>query len=108
MPGIARKGGTDPVNTVHGAVGGKRCNAAPTTVATAAGSGNVFVNGIGVVRSGDAVQSHNNGSACAPHAPGLASFSGNVFANGLNIGRLGDTYGCGAKITAASSNVFAN
>jgi uncharacterized Zn-binding protein involved in type VI secretion len=108
MPGIARKGGTDPVNTVHGAVGGRNCNAAPTTVATSGGSGNVFVNGIGVVRSGDAVASHNNGSACSPHAPGLASFSGNVFANGLNIGRLNDTYGCGAQITGASSNVFAN
>ena len=60
MPGIARDHGTDSVNTVHGAVGGSRCNAAPTTVATDAGSANVFVNGIGVVRSGDAVQSHHN------------------------------------------------
>ena len=108
MPGIARDHGTDSVNTVHGAVGGSRCNAAPTTVATDAGSANVFVNGIGVVRSGDTVQSHHNGSSCANHTPGLATFSGNVFANGLNIGRLGDTYACGAKITSASSNVFAN
>ena len=108
MPGIARKSGTDPVNTVHGAVGGNNCNADPTTVATSGGSGDVFVNSIGVVRKDDAVASHNNGLSCSTHAPGLASFSGNVFANGLNIGRLDDTYGCGAKITGASANVFAN
>jgi uncharacterized Zn-binding protein involved in type VI secretion len=108
MPGIARKSGTDPVNTVHGAVGGTQCNAAPTTVATSGGSGDVFVNSIGVVRSGDAVASHNNGSACSTHAPGLATFSANVFANTKNIGRLNDTYGCGAQITGASGNVFAN
>ena len=108
MPGIARKSGTDPVNTIHGAVGGNQCNAAPTVVATSGGSGDVFVNSIGVVRKDDAVASHNNGSACSTHAPGLATFSGNVFANGLNIGRLNDTYSCGAKITGASVNVFAN
>ena len=108
MPGIARKSGTDPVNTVHGAVGGNNCNAAPTTVATSGGSGDVFVNSIGVVRSEDAVASHNNGSACSTHAPGLATFSANVFANTKNIGRLNDTYGCGAQITGASGNVFAN
>ena len=108
MPGIARKSGTDPVNTVHGAVGGNNCNAAPTTVATSGGSGDVFVNSIGVVRSGDAVASHNNGLACSTHAPGLATFSANVFANTKNIGRLNDTYGCGAQITGASGNVFAN
>ena len=108
MPGIARKSGTDPVNTVHGATGGIRCNASPTTVATSGGSSNVFVNGIGVVREGDAVASHNNGSACSTHAPGLTSFSGNVKVNGKGIGRLNDTYGCGARITGGSSNVFAN
>lgn len=108
MPGIARKSGTDPVNTVHGAVGGRNCNAAPTTVATDAGSDNVFVNGIGVVRQDDAVVSHNNGSACSSHAPGLASCSPNVFVNGKGIGRLSDTYACGAQITGASGNVFAN
>jgi uncharacterized Zn-binding protein involved in type VI secretion len=108
MPGIARKGGTDSVNTVHGATGGIRCNASPTTVATSDGSSNVFVNGIGVVREGDVVQSHNNGSACSTHAPGLVSFSANVKVNGKGVGRLNDTYGCGAKITSASSTVFAN
>ena len=108
MPGIARKSGTDTVNTVHGATGGSRCNIAPTTTATSGGSSNVFVNGIGVVRDGDAVASHNNGSACITHAPGLASFSSTVKVNGKGVGRLNDTYSCGAKITSASGNVFAN
>lgn len=108
MPPVARKSGTDTVNTVHGAVGGNRCNSSPTTVATDAGSSNVFCNNIGTVRLTDAVQSHNNGSSCSAHAPGLASASPNVFVNNKAIGRLGDTYGCGATITSGSSNVFAN
>jgi len=106
MPGIARMSGTDSATTVHPAVG-KNCAVAPTTTATDGGSGNVFVNGIGVVRSGDPVASHTF-PGCGHHTPGLASFSGNVFANGKNIGRLGDTYGCGATITSASGNVIAN
>jgi uncharacterized Zn-binding protein involved in type VI secretion len=104
MPGVARKG--DPVNTVHGAVGGRRCNAAPTTTSTNESSGNVFVNGIPVIRAGDAVTAHNNGSSCAPHAPGLASFSATVFVNGRNLGRIGDAYGCGATIVSGSADVI--
>jgi uncharacterized Zn-binding protein involved in type VI secretion len=107
MPAVARKGGTDTVDTVHGATGGRNCNASPTTTATDGGSGNVFVNSIGVVREGDAVAAHNNGSSCSAHAPGLASFSSNVFVNGLKLGRQNDAYGCGATITSGSSNVFA-
>lgn len=106
MPGVARKSGTDSVNTVHNAVG-KGCNVAPTTTATDAGSDDVLINGIGAVREGDAVASHIF-PGCSSHAPGLATFSSNVFVNGKRIGRLNDTYGCGAKITSASSNVFAN
>ena len=108
MPGIARKSGTDTVDTVHGATGGNNCNAAPTTTATDEGSLDVFVNNKGVVRSTDKVTAHNNGSSCATHTPGLATFSLNVFANTKNIGRLNDTYGCGAQITSASTDVFAN
>ena len=108
MPAVARKDGTDTVDTIHGATGGNKCNASPTTTVTDGGSDNVFVNEIGVVREGDAVSAHNNGTACSTHTPGLASFSANVYANGLKIGRMDDTYGCGAKITSGSSNVFAN
>ena len=114
MPAVARKSGTEPVNTVHVSVGDANplddcaCDAAPTIVATAAGSGNVFANSIGVVRAGDAVQGHTIPCGCAVHAPGLASFSPNVFANNKGIGRLGDTYGCGAVILSGSPNVIAN
>jgi uncharacterized Zn-binding protein involved in type VI secretion len=106
MPGVARKSGADAVNTVHNAVG-KGCNVAPTTTATDQGSDDVFVNGIGVVRESDAVARHVF-PGCSTHAPGLATFSGNVYVNGKRIGRLNDTYGCGARITTSSSNVFAN
>jgi len=106
MPGIARMSGADSATTSHPAVG-KKCAVAPTGTATSGGSGDVFVNGIGVVRNGDPVASHTF-PGCGSHTPGLASFSGNVFANGLNIGRLGDTYGCGATITSGSGNVIAN
>jgi uncharacterized Zn-binding protein involved in type VI secretion len=108
MPAIARKNGTDTVNTVHGATGGRNCNASPTTTATSGGSVNVLVNEIGVVREGDVVAAHNNGSSCSTHAPGLTSFSGNVYANNKKIGRIGDAYSCGATITSGSPNVFAN
>jgi uncharacterized Zn-binding protein involved in type VI secretion len=106
MPGIARSAGADAVNTVHNAVG-KDCNVAPTTTATAAGSGDVFVNNIGAVRQGDAVASHIY-PGCKQHAPGLSGGSGSVFVNGKAVGRLGDSYGCGAKIISASGSVFAN
>lgn len=114
MPGIARKSGTDSVNTVHVSVGdatggdGSICDAAPQTVGTNQGSGNVFVNHIGAVRKDDLEQAHTIPPACALHATGLASHSQNVFVNNLEVGRLGDSYNCGATITSASTNVFAN
>lgn len=101
MPAIARNSGTDSVSINHPTCQG--------STVTAAGSGDVFVNNIGVVRSSDAVESHTFAPpACPSHAPGLDSFSANVFANNLNIGRLGDSYGCGATISSGSPDVFAN
>jgi uncharacterized Zn-binding protein involved in type VI secretion len=113
MPPVARKSGTEPVDTVHVSVGDANplddcaCDAAPQIIGTDVGSGDVFANSIGVVRAGDAVQPHTFPCDCALHAPGLASFSGTVFANGKNIGRQGDVYGCGALILSGSGNVFA-
>ena len=113
MPPVARMAATEPVFTVHPAVGDANplddcaCDVDPIVVGTLAGSGNVFANSIGVVRAGDPVQPHTIPCDCALHAPGLASFSGTVFANGKNIGRQGDIYGCGAVILAGSGNVFA-
>lgn len=100
MPAVARKSGTDTVSINH-----PTCQGA---TATDAGSSNVFVNNIGVVREGDTVESHTHSPpACPSHAPGLVSFSGTVYANNKHLGRLGDTYGCGASISSGSSNVFA-
>lgn len=101
MPAIARKSGTDTVSINHATCQG--------STVTAAGSGNVFANNIGVVRKDDPVESHTfSPPACPSHAPGLSGFSSNVFANNLNVGRLGDPYGCGATISSGSSNVFVN
>ncbi len=101
MPAVARKSGTDTVSINHATCQGG--------TVTDVGSGNVFANTIGVVREGDAVQSHTFAPpACPSHNPGLTSFSPNVYANNKKIGRLGDAYGCGATISSGSSNVFAN
>lgn len=106
MPEAARGDGTETVDTVHDAVGfvAIGCDAAPGVTATDACSGDVFINGIGAVRQGDAVQSHPFPS-CAVHAPGLVTFSGTVRINGVGAGRKGDTYGCGALILTGSSTV---
>ena len=108
MTGVARKSATDTVDTVHGATGGNHCNNSKTDTSTNEGSDNVFVNNIGVVREDDKVTAHNDGTDCTTHEPKLSTYSDNVYANNKKIGRLNDTYSCGAKITSASENVFAN
>lgn len=106
MPKVARGDSADTVASDTGS--GVGCPD-PLTTSTDACSGNVFVNGIGVVRKDDAVKSHSQ-SGCTPESPGLSTYSGNVFANTKNIGRLGDDYlGDGSNIiSSGSSNVFAN
>ena len=115
MPKVARKSGTESVNTVHVAVGDTnpldsiQCDAAPTTTATDVGSSTVFAENVGVVRLGDAVAVHTfAGSGCPTHSPGLAVGSPNVFVEGKAIGRKDDTYGCGAQILSGAPTVFAN
>ena len=126
MPAVARKDSADTIATGHG------CDTVTTTLT---GSGNVFVNSIGVVRRGDLSQVHNYEVivavevqdppppeppddyvptfsivyvvTCEPHQVSLTSYSGNVFANNLNIGRLGDSYS-GHTLSSGSLNVFAN
>ena len=113
MPAVARKDSTDTVNTVHVSVGdadpddGIACDADPTDTSTNEGSTTVFANRIGVVRKDDKVTAHTI-PGCSTHEPGLTAYSENVFADNKNIGRKNDTYGCGAKITTGSSDVFAN
>ena len=87
MPAVARKDGTETVNTVHMAIGdlnpldGIACDAAPTTTATDVGSTTVYAENVGVVRVGDAVASHTF-PGCGSHSPGLSVGSPNVFVEG--------------------------
>ena len=77
----------------------------PPTPSIAA-SGNVNVNGLGVVRVGDAFQVHCNPTPVC-HQGTLAAGSGSVFVNGLAVGRIGDMLTDGDAIGQGSSNVFA-
>lgn len=104
MSAIARKSSTD---TVASPDGSGHCCKDPSTQSTDQGSDNVFVNGIGVVREGDAMITHlYNGPCCNPHAPVLSTFSGTVWCNGRRVGRVGDAYD-GHIISSGSPNVFA-
>jgi len=129
MPGLAYKDGKSSVACTDG-VRGKVCRRAGdppvpvawnwdanTTQSSNAGSGNVFVNNIGVVRKDDVMKSHPHGDPCTAgpvnHSPPLDTYSPNVYANNKQIGRIGDHYdGDGTsqthEITSGSSNVFAN
>lgn len=68
------------------------------------GSPNVFVNGIPVVRVGDAYQPH---TCVSTHGGNLAAGSSSVFVNGKAIGRVGDPVSCGSTVSQGSPNVFA-
>jgi len=68
----------------------------------AAGSSNVFVNGIRAARA------HLDMVACTKH-PGpipIATGSGKVFINGMPAARVDDKTGCSAVITKGSGNVY--
>ena len=76
----------------------------------AAGSSNVFVNGIGVSRQGD----NNTGqllppsiAPCPGHSAPIASGSSTVKVNGKGCGRVGDGISGCTSVAAGSSNVFA-
>jgi hypothetical protein len=99
MPAVARKDGTDSVNTNHG------CD--PKTV-TEEGSGDVFVNNIGIVRQRDKNKEHAfGGKKCRDrHKAELTVCSTTVFANNRGVGRIGDKYGI-ESIASGSPNVFA-
>ena len=74
----------------------------------AAGSSNVFVNGIGVSREGDNNTSHLlPGVPCPAHAAPIASGSSTVKVNGKVCGRIGDSISSCTSVAAGSSNVFA-
>ena len=94
MPAVTRKGDAD-VTHCSGMV-------------RAAGSSNVFVNGIGISRQGDNNTGHllpPNRPPCPGHAAPIASGSSTVKVNGKGCGRVGDAT-C-TSVAAGSSNVFA-
>lgn len=97
MPAVARIG--DAFTTGH------PCDAVSVI---AGGSGNVFANGIGVARLGDASATHaiEVSLLCVPHTAAVASGSGTVFVNGIACARVGDAIDAGS-ISAGSGTVFA-
>jgi hypothetical protein len=121
MPAVAQKGGKSSITCTDGARGsscGKNVwhwNTGTTQVSDA-GSGNVFVANVGVVRKGDVMGTHPDGNPCTSspinHSPALSTFSPNVFANNLNIGRIGDKYDSDGHydhtIASSQGTVFAN
>lgn len=102
MPAAARGNGTDSVFSKTGTA--KRCRA-PVTTSTAVCSGNVFANGVGIVRIGDIVAMHLKGG-CSPDTSTLSSGSGTVFINGVGAGRIGDQYSSDNTIISGSPTVF--
>ena len=74
----------------------------------AAGSSNVFANGIGISRQGDVNTTHLlPGAPCPPHAAAISSGSSTVKVNSKGCGRVGDGISGCTSVAAGSSNVFA-
>jgi uncharacterized Zn-binding protein involved in type VI secretion len=74
----------------------------------AAGSPNVFVNGIAWSRQGDVNTVHLlPGVPCPPHAAPITSGSSTVKVNGKGAGRVGDGITACTSVAAGSPNVFA-
>lgn len=107
---VARKAQVDTVASPDGnpgdpCPGDVKCNS-PSTQATEAGSSDVFIMGIGVVREGDVMKSHPSPACgCPAHAPSLSTFSAYVYANNLRIGRVGDAYGGDHLISSGAPTV---
>ena len=73
----------------------------------AAGSGNVFVNGIGISRQGDNNTGHLlPAPICPSHSAPIATGSSTVFVNGKGCGRVGDAISGCTSVAAGSPNVF--
>lgn len=70
-----------------------------------AASENVFINGKGAGRQGDAYASH--GCVAHPsHSGVIAGGSSSVFINGKPAARVGDAVSCGGSVAKGSDNVF--
>ena len=74
----------------------------------AAGSSNVFANGIPVSRQGDSNTGHLlPGSGCPGHSASIAAGSSTVRVNGRGCGRVGDGMSGCTSVASGSPNVFA-
>lgn len=98
MPKIARIG--DEIDTGHG------CDATSTILE---GSDDVFCNGIGIARLGDAIAPHTipAGPVCVGHSAVINAGSPNVYVNGIKMARVGDSADSGS-ITEGSPDSYAN
>ena len=73
-------------------------------------SGNVFVNGKGVIRNTDTWEQHCDGSSCHTSALEDGEESSSVFVNGKAVARIGDhitANGCISSVAVGSGDVFA-
>jgi uncharacterized Zn-binding protein involved in type VI secretion len=94
MPAVTRIGDADV----------KHC----TGMVRAAGSPNVFCNGIPISRQGDPNTGHKKpGVPCPGHSAPIAVGSSKVFINKKGCGRVGDAISGCTSVAAGSSNVFA-
>ena len=82
---------------------GHGCHPPRTNVSA---SSNVFVNGLGAHRVGDAWDVHGSGT-CTPHGSVQATGSATVFVNGMPLARVGDSIACGSSNATGSGTVFA-
>jgi uncharacterized Zn-binding protein involved in type VI secretion len=94
-----------PKATRLGDIGsGHACHFPPTPSISA--SPDVYVNGIPIVRQGDAYVPHACPTCPAPlHMRSLSGGSGSIFINGKPAGRIGDAISCGGAADAGSPDV---
>ena len=68
-------------------------------------SPNVFINGKGAGRVGDAYPAHGC-PVHPPHGGAISSGSSSVFINGMPAGRVDDSVSCGGSVAEGSPNVI--
>ena len=80
-----------------------------STPARAAGSHNVYVNGIPWSRQGDTNTPHliPDDDPCSVHTGTISSGSSKVIVNGKGAGRIGDSIGGCTAVATGSPDVFA-
>jgi uncharacterized Zn-binding protein involved in type VI secretion len=104
MPEAARG---NLIDTVQSPDGSGDCCQSPSTQYTLECSSKVFVEGYGIVRQGDAMQTHNyDGPCCNPHSPTLTVGSSKVFIEGKQAARKGDSFDGTHMISSGSSKIF--